>query len=169
MPGVQLPRLRGRVGWPAGRTGIPGAVLLVLSTPVATWWLVGDQSTVPASAEPDYAIRPWNISPAAEGTAGITALLLATAMTVLLARASALRRLDRRWWAVLIPLLVAGILAGAGWRVMTAGGIGANIGAGLYVMFLGPIFVGLVAWSVAATVYLITHPARRPAPMRRQR
>jgi hypothetical protein len=168
MPRVQLPQRKGRAGWPALRTGIPAAVLLVLSTPVATWWLIGDQSTVPAGAEPDYAIRPWNISPAAAGTAGITSLLLATAMTVLIARATALRKLDRRWWAVLIPLLVAGILAGAGWRVMTAGGIGANIGAGLYVMFVGPIFAGLVAWAVAATVYLVAHPARRPAPMRRR-
>ena len=168
MPGIQLPQCKGRGGWPAGRTGIPAAALLVLSTPVATWWLVGDQSTVPASAEPDYAIRPWNISPAAAHTAGLASLLLATAMTVLLARATALSRLDRRWWAVLTPLLVAGILAGAGWRVMTAGGIGANIGAGLYVMFFGPIFAGLVTWSVAATAYLIAHPARRPAPMRRR-
>src|SRR5262244_2154432 len=67
MPGVQLPQRKGRAGWRAGRTGIPAAVLLVLSTPVATWWLIGDQSTVPAGAEPDYAIRPWEHRPGSGG------------------------------------------------------------------------------------------------------
>ncbi|MEU5791449.1 hypothetical protein ABZ754_27460 [Micromonospora purpureochromogenes] len=37
------------------------------------------------------------------------------------------------------------------WRVLTAGGIGANIGAGLTIMFGGPILaVLLIAAAVAA-------------------
>src|SRR5262245_23517370 len=32
---------------------------LLLAAPVATWWLVGDLSTVPVSDGRDYAFRPW--------------------------------------------------------------------------------------------------------------
>ncbi|TDC35953.1 hypothetical protein E1211_15025 [Micromonospora sp. 15K316] len=51
---------------------------------------------------------------------------------------------------MLLPLVGAGILVGFGWQVMTAGGIGANIGAGLIVIFGGPILVALL--STAAVV-----------------
>ena|SRR5215472_13806301 len=70
------------------------AVVLVASTPVATWWLVGDQSTVPLSADPGYAIRPWDIGPATAAAAGLASLAVAAAMMVLLAGATIRRRLD---------------------------------------------------------------------------
>lgn len=53
---------------------------------------------------------------------------------------------DARWWSVLVPLMAAGFITGAGWRVMTAGVIGANIGAGLVVLFGSPLVAALLVW-----------------------
>jgi len=140
---------------------LAAAVLQVLATPVATWWLVGDLSTVPLSAEPDYAFRPWPISAAVARAAGASSLMLSAAMTVLLVWATSARRLDVRWWAVLIPLLLIGMSAGAGWRVMTAGVIGANIGAGLIILVGGPAAASLALWSLVWSAYLLLHPRGR--------
>ena len=136
----------------------PAALLLVLATPVATWWLVGDLSTVPLSSSPDYAFHPWPISPAAARGAGIGSLLAATSMIGVLGWATLRHLLDLRWWAVLAPLLADGFIAGAGWRVMTAGGIGANIGAGFVILFGGPAFFLLLAWALAFSVHLLSRP-----------
>lgn len=53
------------------------------------------------------------------------------------------RVLDPRWWAVLILLVVAGCIVGLGRRALTAGVIGANIGAGLFVFVGSPNVVAL--------------------------
>jgi hypothetical protein len=128
------------------------------------WWLVGDQSTVPASSDPDYAFRPWPISPAAARAAGIGSLTIAATATGLLGWATARRLLDVRWWAVLVPLTAAGFIAGAGWRVMTAGVIGANIGAGFVVLLGGPIVLGLLIWACGFSVHLLgARKVRTPA------
>jgi uncharacterized membrane protein len=66
------------------------------------------------------------------------------------------RVLDIQWWAMLVPLAAAGFIAGAGWRVMTAGVIGANIGAGFVVFFGGPIVLVLLVWALALAVYLLS-------------
>lgn len=142
------------------------ALALVLAVPVATWWLVGDLSTVPASMGPDYAFRPWPIGPAVARAAGIGSLAVGGMAVAALGWASLRRSLAARWWAVLVPLLAAGFIAGAGWRVMTAGVIGANIGAGFVIMFGGPLVLGLVIWALVFSVHLVraggagTPPAR---------
>jgi hypothetical protein len=56
--------------------------------------------------------------------------------TVVLAPGTVLGRLDPRWWAVLTPLAVTGVIVGWGYLVVTADVIGANLGAGLVVMFV---------------------------------
>jgi hypothetical protein len=55
---------------------------------------------------------------------------------------------------VLIPLLAAGFIAGAGWRVLTAGVVGTNIGAGFVTIIGGPLVVVLVAWALGYALYL---------------
>jgi hypothetical protein len=77
---------------------VPAALALVLAMPVATWWLVGDLSTVPLSASPDYAFHPWAISPAAARATGTGSLVVAAVMVVVLAWATLRRLLDIRWW-----------------------------------------------------------------------
>jgi hypothetical protein len=84
------------------------AAALVLAVPVVTWWLAGDQSTVPVSANPDYVIRPFGISPALERALGRGSVLVAIAAALLLTWASLRYGLDPRWWSVLGPLLLAG-------------------------------------------------------------
>lgn len=166
MRGVRSPvRASNRVGLLARRGVVPAAAaVLVLATPVATWWVVGDQSTVPVTADPDYAFRPWDISPAVARAAGFGSLALAIAAAVLLAWATARRQLAARWWAVLVPLVVVGVLAGAGWRVMTAGVIGVNIGAGFYLLFVVPLMGGLVLWALAASYYFLYRRDRASSP-----
>ena len=141
---------RARARWAA----VAPALILVLAMPVAAWWLAGDQSTVPTSMDPDYAFRPWRIGPVAARAAGIGSLAAGGAAAAVLIGVTLRRRLDVRWWAVLVPLLAAGYIAGAGWRVMTAGVIGANIGAGLVVLAGGPIVLGLLIWALAFSVHL---------------
>ena len=43
---------------PARWAAAAAALGLVLAVPVATWWLVGDLSTVPVSAGRDYGVCP---------------------------------------------------------------------------------------------------------------
>jgi hypothetical protein len=80
---------------------------------------------------------------------------VAIAAALLLTWASLRHRLDLRWWSVLGPLLLAGVLAGFGWRVFTAGVIGANIGAGLQAFFVGPVIAALLVWAVFRSVTLL--------------
>lgn len=91
---------------------------------------------------------------------GVIALLLAGVGAELLVRASWSGELDRRWWEVLVPLVVAGVIVGVGWRVLAAGVLGVNIGAGLMVMCGGPVVVGLLLWALVGGVWAAN---RRPA------
>jgi hypothetical protein len=127
--------------WPA-----VAMVALIVAVPVATWWAVGDLST--DLPDPDYQIRPVAIGHTTEQVAGVTAAVLAVAAVVTLIHAGRAGRFDRRWWPVLVELMVAGTLCGAGWRVLTAGVIGANIGAGLVLWVGAPIVAALVGLAV---------------------
>jgi len=127
--------------WPA-----VAMVALIVAVPVATWWAVGDLST--DLPDPDYQIRPVAIGDTTEQVAGVSAAVLAVAAVVALIHAGRAGRFDRRWWPVLVELMVAGTLCGAGWRVLTAGVIGANIGAGLVLWVGAPIVAALVGLAV---------------------
>src|SRR5215469_11876127 len=148
---------RGVARWAA----LPASAGLVLAFPVATWWLVGDLSTVAASEHPDFAFRPFDVSGGAERAAGLASALLAAAMLLMLVWFTVRHLFDPRWWTVVVPLMAAGFITGAGWRVMTAGVIGANIGAGFVVMFGTPLVAALLVWAVARSIYLV-HRLRRP-------
>jgi hypothetical protein len=134
------------------------AVALVVAVPVATWWLVGDQTdpdfkrrlqadgdpAIRAGLDPDYMFRPLDIAPATERTVGGVAVALVVAALVVLVGAWLTGRLHVGWWGVLGVLSLVGAGCGWGWRVMTAAVSGANIGGGLVLMFGVPIGLGLV-------------------------
>ena len=141
--------------WPVA---LPAAIAAALACPAATWWCVGDLSTVPLSADPDYAFRPLAVSPAVERMAGAGATALAAASLIILVILTIRRRMAGQWWWVLGPLLCAGLIGGAGWRVMTAGVIGANFGAGFVLLAGPPAVIGLLLWAAGAASSL----ARRP-------
>ncbi|HWH01724.1 MAG TPA: hypothetical protein VNV66_20950 [Pilimelia sp.] len=142
------------------------ALALVLATPIASAWLIGDLTNEEArrlaaeGVELDYAIRPASLGPVADRYVGVLACAVAVGALGVLLWATRSRRLDPRWWNVLAPLVAAGVLAGFSWRLMTAGGIGANIGAGLVVVIGGPLLVALLAGAVVAAVLI----RRRRAP-----
>jgi len=131
------------------------AVLIVLAAPVMTWWLVGDQSTTsPDNA--DYVFRPpFRFSTKATRALGAGALVVTVAAAALLISASASHSFDPRWWSVVGPLLLLGILLALGWRVLTAGVVGANIGIGLFVFFVGPVILALIGWVIFAAISLL--------------
>ncbi|MGP4111582.1 hypothetical protein ACTWP5_11765 [Streptomyces sp. 4N509B] len=131
-----------------GRTLLLAAVGLVVSVPVAVWGLVGqhDAAGVPP-AELDYVVRPWDLPDGASVLLGGGATLTALGCAAVLVHATHAGRLHPRRWQVLVPLVLAGAALGAGWRVITAGTIGANIGAGLVILVGGPLVAGLLLWS----------------------
>lgn len=120
-------------------------VVAVLAMPIATWWIVGDQSTT--ENLPDYIVEPPAVSADTALAFGLVATVLLVASVATLLGASHARRLDRSWWGVLLPLLGAGFVVGYSVRVVTAGVIGANIGGGMAIMFGGPLVVGLIGWA----------------------
>ena len=68
--------------------------------------------------------------------------------------------LDRRWWEVPAPLMLAGVVVGVGWRVLTAGVLGVDVGAGPTMLFGAPVVAGPLVWALVRGVW----PAsRRPA------
>jgi len=168
MTGVRTNKAAGRrpPGWAAVT-----AVALVVAMPVATWWLVGDQTSpfmkqrmnaavkdpaIQAGLDPDYMYRPFDIAPATERAAGVVAVMLVVAAVVVLILASLTGRLHVGWWGVLGALSLAGTVCGSGWRVMTAAVDGANIGGGMVIMFGGPLVLGLVAAALWGAWRLIT-------------
>jgi hypothetical protein len=153
-------QLRDRYRAPA-RGLVPLAVAgLVTATPVVTWWVVGDQTTTSPGTELDYLVRPVELDPAALRLVGIGSVLTFTGAALLLVWASRRRRFDPRWWSAIVPMVVAGAVVGAGWRVMTAGVVGANIGAGLVLLFGGPVVAALLLWTGFRSLYLL-RSARR--------
>jgi hypothetical protein len=68
------------------------AVALVVAVPVATWWLLGDQTTPRVKRlrqaspyPPDYALfRPFQITPATERAVGVVAVVLVVVAVVVL-------------------------------------------------------------------------------------
>jgi hypothetical protein len=133
------------------------AAALVTAVPVAVWGLMGQQNAdaVPPS-ELDYAYQPFDVADGTAAVIGAVALLLAGAGAALLVRATRRGTLDRRWWEVLAPLMAVGLIVGVGWRIVTAGVVGANIGAGLTIFAGGPVVAALLLWSLIRGVQLAT-------------
>lgn len=61
------------------------------------------------------------------------------------------------------PLVLAGVGAGAGWRILTAGVIGASIGAGFVVVFGVPTLVFVLVWTLGTERSVDTARASAPA------
>jgi hypothetical protein len=135
---------------------LAGAIALVLAVPVAAWWRIGDRySTLYLSPISSSVIPPFPVSPAAERAAGRGAVLAGIVAVMWLTWASLRHEFDLRWWSVLGPLLPAGILAGFGWRVLTARMDGANIGAGCVILSVGPAVAAALGWAVTRSVTLL--------------
>lgn len=124
--------------------------LLLLVTPALTWWIVGDSPE--RVQNPTYILRPINLSSSAERALGLGALVLWVGSLAVLLLASR-RRLDVRTSAGLACFAVAGAILGGGYRVLTWGASGANLGGGLVVLFGVPLSLVLVTLGVALLVW----------------
>ncbi|MEV2241691.1 hypothetical protein [Micromonospora sp. NPDC049891] len=142
-------------------------VALLLSTPVVTGWLVGDLTgdaarRLAAEGESlDYAVEPVSLGAVGDRVLVVVASTLMVVSLVLLIRATVTRKVDPRWWFVLVPLVLAGMLTGLAWRIVTAGAIGANIGAGLVVLAGGPVLLVLLGVAAVQTARLRREHHRR--------
>jgi hypothetical protein len=125
-------------GAPAPRWALLTSTSFLVSTPVVVAWLVGDQSSPGfARHELDYAWGPVNIPP----VLGLISVVVLAVSGVALGALFWKRSLHRSWLPVVIMLAGAGVVLGYTWRVFTAGVIGANIGAGILMVFGGPLFL----------------------------
>jgi hypothetical protein len=126
------------------RTGLRAATAgLILASPVAAWWLVGDLSERGAD-DRDRMVRPVELPPVIETLAGVVAVLAVLAALVVVVLAWYRRRLPEWWAGAVVPVCVAGAIVGAGWRVLTASTIGANIGGGMVLLIGLPLAAVLV-------------------------
>ncbi|MFC4066516.1 hypothetical protein [Actinoplanes subglobosus] len=151
------------------RLSLFAGVVLTLSVPVAIAWLVGDL-TDPVSlelaaqgVELDYGIDPVSFGPAADRVIGAGACVAVVVAFAVLLWASFAGRMRAAWWTVLVALAAAGVILGYGWRVWTAGGIGANIGAGIVTFFGGPLVIGMMVAALVSAVTLV-RAARQERP-----
>jgi hypothetical protein len=115
----------------------------VLASPVITYALMGDQSST-KDPNPDYFLHPPSISPSTVTTSALIATVLALiGLGVLVPRWNE-GSLHGAWKRVVVCLVICGILVGGFYRVATAAVIGANIGAGVMVLFAGPALLALL-------------------------
>jgi len=123
-------------------------VVVAITAAGFTAWLVGDLSEIDYGGGLDYMVQPLPISAATMTGLGVVSLALYVAVTVFLGWSwpSASQRMSLPQW-VLLPTTV-GVIVGVGYRVITAGVIGANIGGGLIVLFGVPVCVCLVTIAV---------------------
>ena len=141
------PPARGASAWWAWGTGLAIAV----AVPFATWALVGDQSI--GGTDLDHLWEPPQLSAGAERTIGVVSTLVVLAGVALLVVGRRRGRVAPRLLAMVGLLAAYGAALGAGYRVLTAGVIGANIGGGLVLLALPLLGLGcLAALAVLAFV-----------------
>lgn len=118
--------------WMVDRLRAAAVFVSVPALAIATAWWIGDLSST--LDDPDYMLRPIDLSSEtswAVGFVATAACLVGAAAAVLLTRSGCC---GRRLVAVLVPWWVLAVYLGLGYRIVTAGVIGANIGGGLFVL-----------------------------------
>jgi hypothetical protein len=128
---------------------------LTVATPVAVWWLIGDQTEIPADLDPHYILRPIEVAPAVEDAVGVTCLVTVGAALLLVTWKTLRHRAQRPWWSVVLPVLVAGYIVGVCWRAATTGVVDANIGAGVWILLGIPSVTTLLLWAVVRGIELV--------------
>ncbi len=136
-----------------------GSAAMVLATPAATWWVVGPNPGNELGSDPasgaddyDYLFQPPTIDPGLERAVGIGSILAVVCGAGLVARGIRNGRLDSRWLPAILMLTVAGVIMGAGGRVLTAAVVGANIGGGFVLLFGTPVVIALVIAGVRSLI-----------------
>lgn len=126
------------------------ALVIVVATPVAAWWLIGDltESSRGGRYQLDYMLPAPEIPGWIVAVLGAIALVATVVGAGFLVHAARRGKLDRRWLSAVGCLALAGVLMAAIGRVFTAGTHGANIGAGLAMFFGAPVVIALVGCAL---------------------
>lgn len=128
--------------------GLPAAGI-ALATPILVWFAIGDVSfRGTRGLFLDYTYGPYQVGPESGFFVGGVAVVVAVAAVGLLFVRTRRGLADWRSWVVVAALSVGGALGAGGWRVLTAGGRGANIGGGLVLLFGPWLICGLLVWAV---------------------
>ena len=130
---------------------------------VAVWWMVGDLYEPMGAAL--LLMEPPALPPAVEHGVGLGALCTVVVALAVLISNKEQRDRERRWRPVFgVLLLVVAPMVGYGWRVATARELGANIGAGLFLIYGLPIGGVFALWAAlrAETLARVTTSERRP-------
>jgi hypothetical protein len=94
---------------------------IALATPFLAWFAIGAPPVLPV-----YRFGPYEVGPeSGYVVGGMAAIVAIAAVTVLVIRTR--QGVVGRSWAVVVPLVVAGALGAAGWRVATSSYSGADI------------------------------------------
>lgn len=144
------------------RAHVLAGVALVVAAPVVAWWGVGDLSEDVDPKYADYAMRPPHLSGSAELGLGAGALVLALAAVAVLVVATRRGLVAGQWWGFVLPLVAIGAFAGIGYRVVTAAVVGANIGAGLVILFAPFLIVPALGFSARSWRALSRHAVKIP-------
>ena len=156
-----MPRGRNRGWWrrslgdvnhvlPKPVLGLAG-LMPVVAAPIITYALMGDQSST-NDPNPNYFIKPLAVSPSTVTTvASIATAMAMLGLAVLIPRWKT-GTVHPAWKRVVVCLVLCGILLGGFYRVATAAVLGANIGAGVMVLFAGPAFLALLAGAVFSAI-----------------
>lgn len=139
------------------RPGVLGlAVLFVGATAGVTFFWVGDLSEPIEPRYADYLWRPWPFLNEHETVIGVVSIAVWVVSGVALVAARRAGRMPAPLLAQVIILALFASWLGLGYRVMTAGVIGANIGGG-GVWLLTPVFAVV---AVAAVLGLAIRASR---------
>ena len=125
---------------------IVSSALFSVSSAVLAWIAIGHRSV--DDPHPDYVIHPPRIPAGVTVAAGIVALLVAAAFVAVFSRTARRSTRARRFLPVIAMLAVTGVFVALTGRMLTDGVIGANIGAGMMILFGGPIILSLQVFVV---------------------
>lgn len=137
---------------------LAAGIVLPVAAAVLAWWAGGVVSYLDQGT--DYATPPPSPLSAGLLVPGVLALVALVAAVAVLVRASASRRLRSEWWIVLALATAAGLVTGAGLSVVLVDTVDANIGAGLAVLFGGPLVVVLLIAAAVVALVLARHRGR---------
>ncbi len=133
-------------------------VVAVLAVPATTYWLIGDQSPDDVAVEDlNYYWHPPDWSEHTVASVGRACGVLLLISIAVLAFAARKRWMHPAWLYVVGCLIAAGFVLGVSYRMLTAGGVGALIGAQFVPPFVVIVIVGVVGGAFLIWQHLVRH------------
>lgn len=146
------------------RPWLPGAVVLfVVASAGAAFFVVGALQE-PEPVDPDYLLHPWGFLDQHEATLGLVSLFVFVVTGAVLVWARRTGCLAKPLPAQVIAMSLFAAWLGFGYRIMTTGVTGANIGGGgviLVTPVLALVTVGFVVASTKRTSKVTKERGRR--------